>query len=142
MRQARWRQLMTIGVFVSLLLGLAATGLGIEALHKVDKINSTNSQTEPVTSIITPTGGATVSGVVNLDAVSIGPKVTAVDFLASGGRYHDAKIGGAGLSPVGWASQWQTTSVPNGTYEITSVGYNAAGQSSRSASVTVRVKNS
>jgi hypothetical protein len=36
---------------------------------------------------------------------------------------------------------WQTTNVPNGTYQITSVGYNADGMSVRSAGVTVKVVN-
>jgi YD repeat-containing protein len=136
-KQYRWRRLITIAVVATLLLGLAALGLGIDALHKIDKINST----VPATSIVAPSGGATISGVVGLDATSIGPKVTAVEFLATGGSYHDAKIATGGGSPVGWVSQWKTTSVRNGTYEITSVGYDAAGQSSRSTSVTVKVLN-
>jgi Bacterial Ig domain len=137
-KQYRWRRLITIAVVATLLLGLAALGLGIDALHKIDKINST----VPATSIVAPSGGATISGVVALDATSIGPKVTAVEFLATGGSYHDAKIATGSASPVGWVSQWNTTSVRNGTYEITSIGYDAAGQSSRSTSVTVKVVNS
>jgi YD repeat-containing protein len=132
--------LISIGVIATLLLGLAATGLGIDALRKIDKIEKMNF-TVPATSIITPDGGATISGVVGLDATSIGPKVTAVEFLATGGSYHDAKIGTGGRSAVGWVSEWKTTTVRNGTYEITSVGYDAAGQSSRSTSVTVKVVN-
>jgi hypothetical protein len=136
-KQYKWRRLITIGVIASLLLGLVAAGLGFEALHKID--NST--ATVPATTVIAPPSGDTVSGLVALVAHAIGPKVTAVDFLATGGTYHDAKIGTGALSPFGWASPWRTTSMPNGTYEISSVGYNAAGQSSSSASITVKVKN-
>ena len=137
MRQYQWRRSMTVAVIASLLLGLAATGLGIEALRKINNIKAT----EAAVSIITPVSGATISGVVGLGAKPIGPNVTAADFLATGGPYHDVKIGTGNRSVVGWVAAWQTTSVPNGTYEISSVGYDAAGHSSRSASVTVKVEN-
>jgi hypothetical protein len=133
---------MTIAVVASLLLGLAAVGLGIEALHKVDNINASIIATGPAVTIVLPSSGTTVSGTAGLDARSVGPKVTAVDFLATGGTYHDTKIATASRIAVGWVSVWQTRSVPNGTYEITSVGYNASGQSSASSSVTVKVQNS
>ena len=141
MKQYQFRRFITTAVIASLLLGLAATGLGIEALHKISNINKAETAMSPATSIVAPSGGAMVSGLVGLDSVPIGPKVTAVDFLATGGAYHDAKISTGVLSPVGWVSQWQSTRVPNGTYEITSVGYDPAGQSTRSASVTVKVQN-
>ena len=140
MKQKQWRRLMTVAVVASLLLGLVATGLGIEALRKINNINKSNA-TVPATSIATPTSGATVSGTLSLDAVAVGPKVRAVDFLITGGSYRDAKIGAGRLLPYGFTTEWQTTNVPNGTYEITSVGYNAAGQSSSSVNVTVKVKN-
>jgi hypothetical protein len=132
---------MTIAVVASLLLGLAAVGLGIDALHKVDKINASIIATAPAVTIGSPISGTTLSGSVGLDARTIGAKVTAVDFLATGGTYHDTKIGSGSQIAVGWVSVWQTRSVPNGTYEITSVGYNAMGQSSASSSVTVKVQN-
>jgi hypothetical protein len=138
-RQRPWRRAITIAVVASLLLGLAALGLGIEALRKAN--NGNGNESEPATSIAAPTGGTTVSGIVDLDTRAIGPNVTAVDFLASGGSYHDAKIETGTNSTVGWAAEWQSTTVPNGTYDITAVSYNAAGRSSRSASVTVKVKN-
>ena len=140
MKQRQRRRLMSIAVVASLLLGLAAAGLGIEALRKIDKITKDNT-TVPATSIFTPTSGLTVSGALPLDAVAVGPGVTAVDFLLTGGKYHEAKIGTGKLLPYGFTTQWQTTNVPNGTYEITSVGYNVLGQSSQSANVIVKVKN-
>jgi Bacterial Ig domain len=128
---------MTVAVVASLLLALAATGLGIEALRKSG--NRTDSGS--ATSILVPTSGATVSGAAPIAAAPRGPKVTAVDFLVTGGSYHDMKIGTATLSEAGWDMIWQTTNVPNGTYQITSVGYNADGVSTRSASVMVKVVN-
>jgi hypothetical protein len=138
MKPSRWRGFMTVAVVASLLLGLAATGLGIAALRKSD---NRASGPEPATSILVPTGGATVSGAAPIAAAPRGPKVTAVDFLVTGGSMHDTKIGSGTLTEAGWDMIWQTTNVPNGTYQITSVGYNAEGRSSRSASVTVKVVN-
>ena len=100
MRQYQWRRLMTVAVIASLLLGLAATGLGIEALRKINNIKAT----EAAVSIITPVSGATISGVVGLGAKPIGPNVTAADFLATGGPYHDVKIGTGNRSVVGWVA--------------------------------------
>ncbi|HXA32244.1 MAG TPA: Ig-like domain-containing protein [Acidimicrobiales bacterium] len=128
---------MTVAVVASLLLALAATGLGIEALRKSNRTIDSGS----ATSILVPTGGATVSGAAPIAAAPRGPKVQAVDFLVTGGSYHDTKIGSGTLTQAGWDMIWQTTNVPNGTYQITSVGYNADGASIRSPSVTVKVVN-
>jgi hypothetical protein len=140
-KQYQWRRSITVAVIASLLLGLAATGLGIETLHKIDNINNINKGTEPAVTVVTPISGATISGIVGLSAKSIGPNVTAVDFVATGGPYQDVKIATGALSLVGWISDWQTKTVPNGTYRISSIGYNVSGQSSGSASITVKVKN-
>jgi hypothetical protein len=129
---------MTVAVVASFLLALAATGLGIEALRQS---GDRTVGSEPATSILVPTGGATVSGAAPIAAAPRGPTVTAVDFLVTGGSYHDTKIGSGTLTQAGWDMIWQTTNVPNGTYQITSVGYNADGMSARSASVTVKVVN-
>jgi hypothetical protein len=134
----RWRRFMTVAVVASLLLALAATGLGIEALRKS---GNHTIESGSATSILVPTGGATVSGAAPIAAAPRGPKVTAVDFLVTGGSFHDTKIGTGTLTEAGWDMIWQTTNVPNGTYQITSVGYNADGASTRSASVTVKVVN-
>jgi hypothetical protein len=129
---------MTVAVVASLLLALAATGLGIEALRKS---GNRTIESGSATSILVPTGGATVSGAAPIAAAPRGPKVTAVDFLVTGGNYHDTMIGTGTLTEAGWDMIWQTTNVPNGTYQITSVGYNADGVSTRSASVMVKVVN-
>jgi hypothetical protein len=129
---------MLVGVVVSLLLGLVATGLGIAALRKTP---TSTGGPEPVTSLIIPSGGSTVSGVSALDARAIGPNVVAVDFVATGGRLHDTKIGSATASPIGWVSRWDTRTEANGTYNLVSIGYNAQGLSSPSSSIVVSIKN-
>jgi hypothetical protein len=148
-----WRVSMTTAVIASLLIGLAAMGFGIEDLRKINStnasLNATNASVKaanasaavPVTNIVAPNNGARVSGNVNLDAVSTGPIAASVEFVASGGTYNDVKIATGQLTKVGWVALWTTTGVPNGTYQIASVGFNAIGRSSRSASISVTVKN-
>jgi hypothetical protein len=65
----------------------------------------------------------------------------AVDFVATGGRLHDTKIGTGTPSLVGWVSRWDTRTEANGTYNLVSVGYDAQGLSSSSSSIVVTIKN-
>jgi hypothetical protein len=129
---------MPVAIVVSLLLGLVATGLGIAALQKTP---TSTGGPEPVTSIVTPSAGNTISGIQALDARAIGPNVVAVDFVATGGRLHDTKIGTGAASLLGWVSGWNTRTEANGTYNLVSIGYNAQGLSSPSSSIVVTIKN-
>jgi hypothetical protein len=136
MERDRWRLIVTAVAVAGLLLGLVGTVLGIHSLGRTD------SGPEPATSLVTPTNGAVLSGMTGLDATAITPTtVTAVQFLATGGTLHDAKIATAGLAIIGWVAKWDTTTVPNGSYTVVSVGYNSAGHSSRSSGVAITVKN-
>ncbi len=138
MERDRWRRVMTGAVVASVLLGLVATGLAIAALNK----NPSSTETAgPATSLVAPSSGNTISGTQVLDAKAIGSNVVAVDFLATGGRLHDAKIGTGTASLVGWVSSWNTRTEANGTYSLVSVGYDAQGHSDRSPSVVVTVTN-
>jgi chitinase len=96
----------------------------------------------PMTSIVIPSNGATLSGTTTLDAkASDNVKVSRVEFHLTGGSSNDVLIGTATPSPYGWIAQWDTTSVPNGTYTLNSVAYDPANNSGRSASVNVTVQN-
>ena len=131
--------MMTIVVII-LLLDVATIVLGIKILHK-PQIRTVKS-TVPVTRILVPSNGATLSGVKALDAYSTrSQKVTGVDFLATGGTLHDTNIGTGHRSDVGWATRWDTTTVPNGTYTLVSVGYLGNGHTARSFNIIVIVKN-
>ena len=150
MNPRTWRTSITIAVIASLLIGVAALVVSIVDWHKVDdakssfdaalKVAAVNNAV-PATTIAAPATGATVSGVVNLDAKPLGPSVKSVEFVANGGTAHNVKLGAGSPTLIGWILRWKSTSLPNGTYQISSVGYNPNGRSSRSASVTVTVKN-
>lgn len=97
----------------------------------------------PVTRILEPADGATVSGpkVTLVAAASDAWGVTGVEFRLSGGAVADAPIGTGAASAYGWYVDWNTTTVPNGTYTLESVAEGAAGDQGRSPPVTVVVEN-
>jgi hypothetical protein len=138
MERDKWRKAMTGAIVISLVLALVAIGLGIAALHKTSPSSSVGG---PLTTLVLPATGATVSGRPGLDAKPIGAGVVAVDFLATGGTMHDAKIAGGSATPIGWLGTWDSRTMANGTYSLVSVSYDAQGRSGRSSSVVVTVKN-
>ena len=145
MKQRTWRRSMTVAVFVSLLIGLAAAGIGLLDLHKINKINGHIAAVDfstPATSITSPTTGQTISGPVLLDARALGNDVNAVQFVATGGSSHGVLIANGAAFIAGWGATWNSAKLPNGTYQISSIGYNPAGRSSQSPPVTVHVQNS
>jgi cytoskeletal protein RodZ len=145
LKPRRWRASITVAVVLSLLIGLGAVGLALWDLHKINKVNGqiTTSVDNSVasTSIVSPSSGETVSGVVHLDASPIGTAAQAVQFVATGGSSHNVLIARGEKSIVGFVADWNSAEVPNGNYEIVSVGYNPAGRSTRSPAVAVQVKN-
>ena len=139
---------MTMGVIVSLLLGIAAVGLGVEDLRKINNLNtSINNKLNqvdfsvPATAVIYPTNGLTVSGIVPLDAKPLDGNAKYVEFQASKNGSHPVQIAMGGPSIAGFVTSWDSTKLANGTYQMTSVGYNEYGKSMRSAPVTVTVNN-
>jgi hypothetical protein len=92
--------------------------------------------TAPSTSITAPTGGSTVSGsavTVSADATdNVG--VSKVDFYAGA-----TLIGTDTTAP--YSVSWNTTSLANGSYSITSKASDAAGNVGSSAAVSVTVSN-
>jgi Bacterial Ig domain len=145
LKPRRWRASITIGVILSLLIGIGAAGLGLWDLHKINKMNGQTAvaidNTVPATSVIAPTTGQTLSGVFALDALPVSGNVKSVQFVANGGSSHNVLIGNAVKTLTGFAARWNTANLPNGTYQIVSIGYNTSGKSSRSPAVTVHLKN-
>jgi outer membrane protein assembly factor BamB len=96
----------------------------------------------PTTSILVPSNGATLSGTATLDAsASDNVRVSQVEFRLTGSSYNNALIGTATPTIYGWISQWDTTSVPNGTYTLNSVATDPAGNRGRSPDISITVQN-
>lgn len=103
------------------------------------RVNNTNAL--PSTSILLPSsGGMTLSGTTTLDASAT--NATGVGFVLFGGTYGYAGhlLCTAGPSLYGYLCSWNTASVPNGTYILTSVATNSAG-TVFSTGVSITVEN-
>lgn len=91
--------------------------------------------TPPTTSITSPTGGATLSGTASLSASATdNVGVSRVEFYAG-----TALLGTATASP--YSVSWNTTTVANGTYSLTTKAYDAANNVGTSTTVSVTVNN-
>ena len=95
------------------------------------------------TAVVVPASGATLSGSsAVLDATAAGTAdVTGVQFEVSGGSLSSDVVGTAGSSPYGWIAEWNTTTVPNGTYTLESVATEVGGATATSAPITITVDN-
>jgi hypothetical protein len=97
----------------------------------------------PITTVLSPAGGARLNGTVWLDAsasASSSP-IKQVAFVVSGGKYYQAQANVAYPSVYGWLATWPTTYVPDGTYTLQSVVTDAAGDVDYSPGVTITVDN-
>jgi subtilisin family serine protease len=89
----------------------------------------------PTTAITAPTAGATLSGTATLTAsASDNVGVTRVEFF-----FNSTRIATDAAAPYSIA--WNTTTVPNGTYTLTSKAFDMAGNVTTSAGVSVTVSN-
>ncbi len=92
----------------------------------------------PTTSIVVPTNKERLSASTYLDASAT--NATSVQFVLFGGPYFAQVIGTAVPTPWGWLYDWDTTSVPNGSYLLFSQASNASG-SGISPPVKISVHN-
>jgi hypothetical protein len=98
----------------------------------------------PSTSVIIPSNGATITGSPLLDAIATDSSgsISKVQFYLTGGSLNNELIGTATPTLYGWLSNsWNSTSVPDGTYKITSVATDSGGNVGTSDPVTVTVGN-
>jgi hypothetical protein len=95
------------------------------------------------TNVLLPTNGSWVSGsqVVLEAGASDVVGVTKVEFHLTGRSLNNALIATAIPSSQGWTASWNSTTVPDGTYTLQSVAYDAAGNQGASTGVTVIVEN-
>jgi chitodextrinase len=95
----------------------------------------TSDTTAPTVAMAAPAGGTTVSGTVTLRAnASDNVGVAGVQFLLNG-----TNLGTQVGSP--YTATWNSTTVPNGSYNLAAVARDAAGNSTTSSAVTVVVNN-
>lgn len=92
----------------------------------------------PTATLPAHSNGATLRGTSTLLLTHVTPnglRVTKVQFVLSGSGYHKAVIG------TGSEILWNTTTVPNGAYQLQSVATNSAGVKGYSAPITITVDN-
>jgi Bacterial Ig domain len=113
--------------------GLTTTSTGITVIV---------TNPPPTTSVLVPSSGATLSGSPWLDAsASDSGTVTKVEFRLTGGALSNALVATGTSTVWGWLANWNTTSVPNGTYTLQSVAYDASGNSGQSTGVPITIAN-
>ena len=95
------------------------------------------ADTTPPTVTLTAPGAGTVSGTVTVSAsASDNVGVAGVQFRLQGANL------GAEDTTSPYSTSWNTTTVPNGSYTLTAIARDAAGNTKTAASVTVTVSNS
>jgi hypothetical protein len=98
-------------------------------------VNVVNDTTAPTVSVTAPASGATVSGTVAIAATaSDNVGVTKVEFYENG-----VLLSATNVSPYSY--NWNTTSVANGSYNLTAKAYDAANNVGQSSTVAVTVNN-
>jgi hypothetical protein len=102
-------------------------------------VSITVNNPAPTTSVVIPSNGATLSGGNYLDA-NASAGTTQVQFEISGNGLTNDVIDTAGQTGYGWIGAWDTTTVPNGTYTLQSVGTDSGGTVT-SAPITITVSN-
>ncbi len=96
----------------------------------------------PTTSVLLPSAGANLSGNQWLDAGASGNvAVNKVEFRITGGALNDVLVATGTPTYYGWLAGWNTTTVPNGTYTLESVAYDASGNVGRSGGITITIAN-
>jgi peptidoglycan/LPS O-acetylase OafA/YrhL len=95
------------------------------------------------TTVEKPSNGATLSGDSWLAAGAVlgNSNVVNLDFQLSGGGLSRHSICVGTLTIIGFFCHWNTSGVPNGSYTLQSVAYDASGKSVRSQPVAISVKN-
>jgi alpha-tubulin suppressor-like RCC1 family protein len=104
-------------------------------------VNITVSNPPPTTSVVIPSNGATQSGTAALLDASASANVTSVKYELTGGTITDQVIATATPTYYGWLAQWNTTTVPNGTYTLQTVAAYPGGLTGTSPGVNVTVHN-
>lgn len=94
-------------------------------------------------SVLVPRDGDVLSGAVELSASASDDvlDVSKVEFHLTGADSDTALLGVATSTDYGWIYNWDTTSVRNGAYTLTSSAFDLAGNASPRARSSITVKN-
>jgi hypothetical protein len=98
----------------------------------------------PIATVLVPADGATVSGTSQPISASTPPGLLDLTFEISGGTLTDQPVGisGPNSSDTTWTGQWNTTTVPDGTYTLQCVAtYPPNGLSATGPGITITVAN-
>jgi hypothetical protein len=92
--------------------------------------------TVPTVAVTSPSNGQTVSGPVNMTASASDNKgISSLQFKLNGSNL------GAALTTAPYSLAWDSRTVANGSYQLSAVAVDAAGNSGTSATVSVTVAN-
>lgn len=97
----------------------------------------------PAIEILVPDDGSTVSGTIALDAGAADDVVDVVEvsFHLTDENHERTVLGLATRTWDGWIYPWDTGAVTNGTYTLSAMAVDAAGNSGQSAAFTITVRN-
>lgn len=95
----------------------------------------------PSSTVVLPVNNATVSGTSQVFDAVASSGATKVQYEITGGTLSDSVIATGVLWIFGWLAEWNTTSVPNGTYTLQSVASYPGGVTATSSPVTITVDN-
>lgn len=112
---------------------------GLSSLSTAITVHVANAP--PSTSVLIPSNGASVKGSQVLLDASAAAGVSQVSFTLSGGSLSNQAIATAVPTVYGWLVQWDSTTVPNGTYTLQSVASYPGGVSGTSPGVAITVAN-
>jgi acetyl esterase len=104
-------------------------------------ITVTVNNPPPTTSVVIPSTGATQSGTTALLDASASAGVTSVTYEVSGGSLSDQVVATATPTLYGWLAEWNTTTIPNGTYTLQSVASYAGKVSGTSQGISITIAN-
>ncbi len=106
-------------------------------------ISVTVANAAPTTTVLIPSSGTAQSGTAAILDANASANVTKVTYEVSGGPSNltDQVIGTGTATYYGWLAQWNTTTVPNGTYSLQSVASYGGGVSGTSPPISITVSN-
>jgi hypothetical protein len=122
------------GTFTFSVHSTDAAGGDVTASYTLNIAGDDLDVVEPIATVLSPLDGQVVSGGVTIEADAFdNVGVTSVSLTVN-----DAIIAEVGFPFV---TTWDTTTVPNGSYAVSAIAYDAAGNAGTAAPVTVTVAN-